>query len=91
MNRDAWRRVAAVFVPRAKDAQTERRWLAHWPPDLPASEAPVRGHIVTKLSCPTSATRPNSTVPTPRAVKTAKTLGLTIPAGVLFITDEVIE
>jgi len=29
LNRDAWRRVAAVFVPRAKDAQTERRQIAH--------------------------------------------------------------
>ena len=29
LNRDAWRRVAAVFVPRAKDPQTERRQIAH--------------------------------------------------------------
>jgi hypothetical protein len=29
LNLDAWRRVAAVFVPRAKDAPTERRQIAH--------------------------------------------------------------
>jgi hypothetical protein len=29
LNRDAWRQVAAVFVPRAKDAHTERRQIAH--------------------------------------------------------------
>jgi hypothetical protein len=29
LNRDAWRRVAAVFVPRAKDAPSERRQIAH--------------------------------------------------------------
>jgi hypothetical protein len=29
LNRDAWRHVAAVFVPRAKDAATERRQIAH--------------------------------------------------------------
>ena len=29
LNRDTWRRVAGVFVPRAKDAQTERRQIAH--------------------------------------------------------------
>ena len=29
LNGDAWRRVAAVFVPRAKDAHTERRQIAH--------------------------------------------------------------
>jgi hypothetical protein len=29
LNRDAWRRIAAVFAPRAKDAQTERRRIAH--------------------------------------------------------------
>jgi hypothetical protein len=29
LNRDAWRRVATVFVPRAKDAPTERRQIAH--------------------------------------------------------------
>jgi hypothetical protein len=28
LNRDAWRRVATVFVPRAKDASTERRQIA---------------------------------------------------------------
>ena len=28
LNRDAWRRVGAVFVPRARDAQTERRQIA---------------------------------------------------------------
>ncbi len=28
LNRNAWRRVAAAFVPRAKDAQTERRQIA---------------------------------------------------------------
>jgi len=29
LNRDAWRQVAAVFAPRAKDAPTERRQIAH--------------------------------------------------------------
>jgi hypothetical protein len=29
LNGDAWRRVAAAFLPRAKDAQTERRQIAH--------------------------------------------------------------
>ena len=29
LNRDAWRHVTAVFVPRAKDAPTERRQIAH--------------------------------------------------------------
>ena len=29
LNRDAWRQVAAVYVPRAKDARTERRQIAH--------------------------------------------------------------
>jgi hypothetical protein len=29
LSRDAWRRVAAVFVPHAKDAPTERRQIAH--------------------------------------------------------------
>jgi hypothetical protein len=29
LNRDAWRQVAAVFTPRAKDAPTERRQIAH--------------------------------------------------------------
>src|ERR1700740_3052680 len=29
LNRDTWPRVAGVFVPRAKDAQTERRQIAH--------------------------------------------------------------
>jgi hypothetical protein len=29
LNRDAWRHVTSVFVPRAKDAPTERRQIAH--------------------------------------------------------------
>jgi len=29
LNREAWRRVAAAFVPRARNAQTERRQIAH--------------------------------------------------------------
>jgi hypothetical protein len=29
LNRDAWRQVAAVLAPRAKDAPTERRQIAH--------------------------------------------------------------
>jgi hypothetical protein len=29
LKRDAWRHVEALFVPRAKDAQTERRQVAH--------------------------------------------------------------
>ena len=29
LNREAWRRVSAVFVPRAKDAPTERHQIAH--------------------------------------------------------------
>jgi hypothetical protein len=29
LNRDAWRHVAAVFAPRARDARTERRQIAH--------------------------------------------------------------
>lgn len=29
LNRDAWRHVTAVFVPHARDAQTERRQIAH--------------------------------------------------------------
>jgi hypothetical protein len=29
LSRDAWRRVAAAFVPRARNAQTERRQIAH--------------------------------------------------------------
>jgi hypothetical protein len=29
LNRDAWRHVAAAFTPRAKDAPTERRQIAH--------------------------------------------------------------
>ena len=29
LNRDAWRRVSGVFVPRARDAQAERRQIAH--------------------------------------------------------------
>jgi len=29
LKRDAWRQVAAVFAPRAKDAPTERRQIAH--------------------------------------------------------------
>ncbi len=29
LSRDSWRRIAATFVPRAKDAQSERRQIAH--------------------------------------------------------------
>ena len=29
LNREAWRHVAAVFVPHARNAQTERRQIAH--------------------------------------------------------------